>query len=891
MSSASTDIILDNVLNDGSQGQERPSPQDTVSDKADQEGAMKDVNVNTWADFWYNIIGVNVIPTVSKDKRPNLASWKEWQTNPVTEEQHDNWKRDGRFNQGMAVIAGQIWRGPNKGKHLVCVDCDNQAGIDEFLSHCLPKMKSREELSQATIVEQHLDNREKAHIYLIMESPLKNRPGLNSTKEKKGDGIPIIEIKSEGKSYVICSPSVHKDGHRYEITGTKEPEVLDQKASDSLQRSINQVYEKFGEKSTGKSNNGKPPMDELLKGDYVANEGRRHPDLLRVIDHYILKHKDTMSEEHIKELGYEWNRKHCNPPLDDTEVEGQWESSKGFVARIETTGLPSHMEDGLIKKTINTSPPVFYYADLAGKKIGLGHIDYEENEGTGKKEQKTKLSSIIIDAIPHKILIYKKNPLLNQSLERVKITFRSKIEKEFEAGPCDNTKDLIQCLDNKHLIINTTKANEALSCIINAYKENEMVEYSDDITTGGYYLINGKLNTVNTTQSMGAELSKKQVSQCIQFLNHLASNGWKNKNIFPTVLKWGLVSPFGFSIKFNSGGFFPWLQMYGRGQSGKTTLGELVLSIWDFDRKDKSVGFNNIDSVARFGYTVSKDTYPILVNEVGSLFTNSYGRYTPILELIKHSIESTTCRGKFFEGKHYQEILALSPMMLTSNLGPPNDGSYNRRFMSIHFPVEEKKEMEEQKVFNRLLSENRQSLSVLGDFVSQYVSDNPLLLINKRWDEVARDMLSEFYRYAECPTPEWIDYLEEQRDAIDESSEKTFFDLRAFLIIKINDAYSRHRRMDYTAAEIDISSKLDHCLKNKLVPFMSEVGEDTIIITVDIIKELKNNNQAIENLTGLKDVGAQLDFNYANKNVNGRRMRVLEGKREVFLGFINAEMT
>lgn len=72
---------------------------------------------------------------------------------------------------------------------------------------------------------------------------------------------------------------------------------------------------------------------------------------------------------------------------------------------------------------------------------------------------------------------------------------------------------------------------------------------------------------------------------------------------------------------------------------------------------------------------------------------------------------------------------------------------------------------------------------------------------------------------------------------------------------------------------------------------MSEAYDNAMIITIDIIKDLKMNNQAIENLTGLKDVGAQLGFNYANKNVNGRRMRVLEGKREVFLGFINAEMT
>ncbi len=61
-----------------------------------------------------------------------------------------------------------------------------------------------------------------------------------------------------------------------------------------------------------------------------------------------------------------------------------------------------------------------------------------------------------------------------------------------------------------------------------------------------------------------------------------------------------------------------------------------------------------------------------------------------------YSIESITCRGKYFESKNYKGILALSPMILTSNYAPPNDGSYNRRFFSIHFSEEEKKESEEQ---------------------------------------------------------------------------------------------------------------------------------------------------------------------------------------------------
>ena len=129
MSSASTDIISNNQLKDKTQGQESRSPQDTILDKASHNDAKDDVNIG--ADFWYHKIGANIIPDVSKYNVSNVARWKEWQNTPVTEEQFNNWKRNGRFNQGMAVIDSQIWCGLHKGKHLVCVDCDNQTGVDD----------------------------------------------------------------------------------------------------------------------------------------------------------------------------------------------------------------------------------------------------------------------------------------------------------------------------------------------------------------------------------------------------------------------------------------------------------------------------------------------------------------------------------------------------------------------------------------------------------------------------------------------------------------------------------------------------------------------------------------------------------------------------------------
>ncbi len=436
-----------------------------------------------------------------------------------------------------------------------------------------------------------------------------------------------------------------------------------------------------------------------------------------------------------------------------------------------------------------------------------------------------------------KIFTYKYNPLLQKSLEKTKIIFETLNGEKYEIGPYNSNESIIKELDNKHRILNKRRADEALSCIINAYRENGLVEYLDGLTTSGYYLLDNNIKTVGSLQNISNEFDKDRVKQCMGFLDYLATCGWKNKNIFPTLLKWGIISPFSFSIKYNSDGWLPWLQLYGCGQTGKTTLGYIILSIWNLEKRIKSIGFNDVDTPARLGQAVSRDTYPILVNEVGALFTNSYGRHTSIAELIKHSVENITFRSGFYD-KIFQETLALSPMILTSNYTPPNDGSHNRRFISIHFPEEEKKEKKEQEEFEKQFSYSKKSLAILGDFTASYIRDNPSILLNKDWNDIAIEIFKKFYDHVNMSPPSWIDLFEEQRDAIEESSEKTLYGLRAFLLNKINDAYSRSKDLYDEDIDIErgISHKLEHCLKNNLISFLSKTKENNIIvITIDIM--------------------------------------------------------
>ena len=93
--------------------------------------STKKMTPNEWADFWRNVIGVNVFPADTKI-RENYPEWGVWKDNPISEEQHEKWKKENAFAKGMAILPGKVWfREDKKNHYLVFIDSDNQKGIDE----------------------------------------------------------------------------------------------------------------------------------------------------------------------------------------------------------------------------------------------------------------------------------------------------------------------------------------------------------------------------------------------------------------------------------------------------------------------------------------------------------------------------------------------------------------------------------------------------------------------------------------------------------------------------------------------------------------------------------------------------------------------------------------
>ena len=322
MTSLSTDIISTNDLkaNDASS-----IDKDILLNKIRQEDSKTDIN--TWADFWFYVIGVNIIPADTK-KREIKVKWSEYQNKPVLDEVHQLRKKYNNYSQGIALIPGKVWRGPHKDKLLVFIDLDNQKAIDEVCN--IFNCENLELLSNYVIVEQHKDNKTKAHLYFYSNHTF-NKKSSDVSKLKDlidKNKIPAIEVKGLGEHGVAyCSPSMHKNGQKYEVIGTIEPKTCGKNVEDLLFK----IYKKY---DLGIDKENKIPIAMLCDEDFVIHEGHnRHEALLRIMTSLIQRNKSILDLEQIKKMSYEWNKKHCKPPLEDKEVEKQWKCATVFVIK------------------------------------------------------------------------------------------------------------------------------------------------------------------------------------------------------------------------------------------------------------------------------------------------------------------------------------------------------------------------------------------------------------------------------------------------------------------------------------------------------------------------------------------------------------------------------
>lgn len=427
------------------------------------------------------MIGVNIIPADSVSKTPKVK-WTEWQDKPIPSEEYERWKSSGAFNDGCAIYMGLIWRGEHEGKYLVCIDIDNKKGIKVVLSK-FGKSYTIVKLSEKTIVEQHLDAKDKkAHIYFIVDSPLSKKSGIVGPSMAGDPDIPALEVKSEGKhGLMICSPSIHKNGHPYQIIGTRSPTVLNTEHSENLERSLNEIYEEYSSLSNNPNFN---LSDELRlvgitrrigKDSPKIPQGSRSNTLISLVRVTLNQNYESMDLDDIKSFVEEVNQKLCEPPLSREELDGIWKQDLGYLLKdLESGNLRPRRSDekGGNHSKIKSKPEF-----LTFKYTQKGQI-YE---------------SVIVGEKPYFLTIKDEEVILESSLEEETRVLRPPAPEEYPGyipytfKDIDEIKNYLNLINSPTLTLDAivTKIREQISKYI--VHHDHVLDYITALTLFSYF--------------------------------------------------------------------------------------------------------------------------------------------------------------------------------------------------------------------------------------------------------------------------------------------------------------------------------------------------------------------------------------------------------------------
>jgi hypothetical protein len=291
-------------------------------------------NYNEWADFWRYQRGLNIIPT--KNKKP-LVQWVQYQDTPISEEKYREWKQQGLFRNGLAIIPGMVWHNEeSKSLYYISIDADNQSAIDELCTRNGIKA-SIKEVAQKFLTEQHIDDPKRAHFGFYSPIPF---------PKKSPDKITGIEVKGLGKHGLVnASPSIHHYTidpitnnyieYRYQIIGTHEPIVLTELQAKEFINHIDNICKKHGVEYLEKH------FSSLLDSDSKIYKGERHDSMIRIANRLLFRNNDNngngnkKSEDQLKQEFININDTRCIPPLAQQEVDQVWKDAVSFYTRTK----------------------------------------------------------------------------------------------------------------------------------------------------------------------------------------------------------------------------------------------------------------------------------------------------------------------------------------------------------------------------------------------------------------------------------------------------------------------------------------------------------------------------------------------------------------------------
>ena len=487
------------------------------------------------------------------------------------------------------------------------------------------------------------------------------------------------------------------------------------------------------------------------------------------------------------------------------------------------------------------------------------------------------------------MVVVHENPLtFLESPIKYTITFQNQQLKRFVVTGSINY--ILSFLNDNGYTVSEYGAKEALNSMITAFRDDGRIQIDRSVDFEGYYYHDGDIHVSKIDiNKKHPPRTKEECIECIKFIEMLSGFYlWKYKDMeidrrdfLASAIKWTIAAPFNFAIKQLTRKWQKGFDMTGERDGGKSEMAHLMLDIHGnfIDENSSSdsiysVSSGSMNTEAKFGKGMSKTTYPIEISEFGRI--EAYGRNEGMVETVKKAIEDLTVR-RGRDGARYDALFpSCSSIILNGNPFISKKGEILKRLHVVRFSEEDRHEADDPRTqeFNRLLSENRHKLKILGDWTVRYILENKdELLLSRKYScyDIGRIAVEKFYEFAGVEVPEWLTKWITDTSLIELDVDEESI-IRSILFDNTHKTLQNNARLLETEnlGQITLEQRISLCLNNDLWSWVRKTKEKGKFYIDGSILELFANR--LPDLT-LKKLGEKMNVRYS-QDTYGRRVLI-----------------
>jgi hypothetical protein len=431
-------------------------------------------------------------------------------------------------------------------------------------------------------------------------------------------------------------------------------------------------------------------------------------------------------------------------------------------------------------------------------------------------------------------------------------TFVKQIGESTTSFTLEGTLDEIYAQLKAEALAVRRDAKEVLASLFSQFEKKKLANTETKPLLRGFILRDGKLVLNNHKLP---EPDPIKVKEALLVLNeYIEKYAGKKKKETVTVLKWALVSPFNWIKKqIGKKDVFKWLFLIGSPDTGKTTDAELFTR-WLWNLEENSTSAASLKTPSRLGKKANAWTFPWVVNEASSLFTERGSTNEEIREMLRQIWDGTIAREVRKQTGEKIVELAGATFIFTANRAPHLYPADAKRILVVKYNPSARVTQTEKFLFEyNFTIKKKELLKYIGAAVFKWAKENiDKILEGDDINLIGNLILEDLYTEYVGEIPNWIgEYIDEETEGEEELPTRE--DILTFLIKHINQILLPLLGHSISHGKIPIAKRL-LLAKNidPSLPYEVDIENSFVYFKKGILKLLKEEFE----IASLKDLEA-----------------------------------